>query len=86
MQSVHVSEGFTLLLDEAFFFFFTKNPKILLEMPPKSSMCKEKGEVFFQGWAGRAAPASSLHTEADLLLMLSAWKATLVNPCFLFGH
>lgn len=82
-----MSEGFTFLLDGAFFGlfgFFYKNPLILLEMPPKRSVCKEKG--FFWGWAGGAAFALTLCSEVDLLLMLIMWKAALVNPWFLFGH
>lgn len=85
VQSVPVSEGFTFLLDE-FFFFLHKTPIILLEMPPKRSVFKEKDEGFLGGWAGRAAPAPSLHPEADLLLMLFVCKAAVVNPWFLFGH
>lgn len=47
-------------------------------------MYKEKEDEFFWGcWADGAAPPQ--HTEVDLLLMF-VWKATLVNPCFLFGH
>lgn len=39
------------------YFFFTKKSKILLEMPPKSSMCEEKQEVFFRaGQVGLPLP------------------------------